>query len=608
MTINNKKEFIQNSFYMRLKLLVTEFYAYYKLQFPLLIFFMALTAFVEGLGMLLILPFIGSMGLASATEMPDVNRKINEALSYFSIENNATSIFVLIVLTLVLQLLLMIWTNWKISYTQRKFGQFWQKRLLKSLLETDYYFVSSKELGSLVNNLTQEIARISGSVLIILQVLATGVTTLFYIIISFWISWEITSLLIILGITLFLSVHRIGKKNYQIGEAIGPLNSKLTISLTEFLGSIKFIMASNLSSYAFSKSSEIINKLTKNLIFASFLPGLVRALFEFGSIIFLCFILMFSRYIFTMPIENVLVTLAIFVRLLPKFTALQQNIQNLGTYISAFAFVRDLTLTSEFNKEKLSSITSKKAGSLNQAGSESSGLKIEIDKFSIESHTILQNINVKIPERGITGIAGYSGAGKSSLANFILGLGINKKRSLSINGVYLHEIGLEKWREHFAYVPQEPVLFHASIEENIIWNLPSVTFDQVKEAAIMAGAHNFIMEKKDGYKTVIGDAGTKISGGQRQRLAIAQALIRKPKFLILDEFTSALDTDAENKMINLISELKNKMSIILISHNIHFMAHCEQILLMNNGRIEKVGSFDDLKKTSSIFRKLLEHS
>lgn len=593
---------------MRLKLLVTEFYGYYKLQFPLLIFFMALTAFIEGLGMLLILPFIGSMGLASTTEMPDVNRKINEALSYFSIENDATSIFVLIVLTLVLQLLLLIWTNWKISYTQREFGEFWQKRLLKSLLETDYYFVSSKELGSLVNNLTQEIARISGSVLIILQVLATGVTTLFYIIISFWISWEITSLLIILGITLFLSVHSIGKKNYQIGEAIGPLNSKLTISLTEFLGSIKFIMASNLSSYAFSKSSEIINKLTKNLIFASFLPGLVRALFEFGSIIFLCFILMFSRYIFTMPIENVLVTLAIFVRLLPKFTALQQNIQNLGTYISAFAFVRDLTLTTEFYKEKLSFITSKKAGSLNQAGSESSGLKIEIDKFSIESHTILQNINVKIPERGITGIAGYSGAGKSSLANFILGLGINKKRSLSINGVYLHEIGLEKWREHFAYVPQEPVLFHASIEENIIWNLPSVTFDQVKEAAIMAGAHDFIMEKKDGYKTVIGDAGIKISGGQRQRLAIAQALIRNPKFLILDEFTSALDTDAENKMINLISELKNKMSIILISHNIRFMAHCEQILLMNNGRIEKAGSFDDLKKTSSIFRKLLEHS
>ena len=457
MTINNKKGFLDDRFFVRLKLLVIEFYAYYKLQFPLLIVFMSLTAFMEGLGMLLILPFIGSMGLASTAEMPDINRKINEALSYFSVENDATSIFILIVLILALQLLLVVWTNWKISYSQRKFGEFWQKRLLKSLLETDYYFVSSKELGYLVNNLTQEIARISGSVFIILQVLATGVTTLFYIIISFWISWEITSLLIILGLTLFLSVHRIGKKNYQIGKAIGPLNSKLIISLTEFLGSIKFVMASNLSSHAFLKSSEIIDNLTKNLIFASFLPSLVRALFEFGSIIFLCFILMFSRYIFTMPIENVLVTLAIFVRLLPKFTALQQNIQNLGTYISAFSFVRDLTLTTEFYKEKLPSLTPKKADLLTEVRRGSSGLKIEIDKFNVESHTILQNINVQIPERGITGIAGYSGAGKSSLANFILGLGIDEKQSLSINDVYLHEIGLEKWREHFAYVPQEPV-------------------------------------------------------------------------------------------------------------------------------------------------------
>lgn len=138
--------------------------------------------------------------------------------------------------------------------------------------------------------------------------------------------------------------------------------------------------------------------------------------------------------------------------------------------------------------------------------------------------------------------------------------------------------------------------------------MPSVTFEQVKEAAIMAGAHDFIMEKKDGYKTIIGDSGTKISGGQRQRLAIAQALIRKPKFLILDEFTSALDSDAEKKMIELISELKNKMSIILISHNIRFMVHCEKILLLNNGQIEKAGSFEYLKKTSPIFKKLLENS
>ena len=229
------------------------------------------------------------------------------------------------------------------------------------------------------------------------------------------------------------------------------------------------------------------------------------------------------------------------------------------------------------------------------------GIKLVIELEPTIKDLIMSKALNQIAMKVLSGIVGHSGAGKSTLVNSILGLTKIYEGNISIGKILINETPIQDWRSLIGYIPQEIMLFNTTIFENIIWAKKNASKNEVIKCAKQAQAHDFIMEKKDGYFTHIGDKGTVLSGGQKQRIAIARALITRPKILIMDESTNSLDYDSEMKINKTIEILKKTTCVIVISHKINNLKNADKIIFMKNGKVEEQDSWDKLIKLKKNF-------
>jgi ATP-binding cassette subfamily C protein len=200
----------------------------------------------------------------------------------------------------------------------------------------------------------------------------------------------------------------------------------------------------------------------------------------------------------------------------------------------------------------------------------------------------LNGVSLEIPAGGFVGIAGASGAGKTTIADLIIGLVHPQQGSILIDGVSLAEIDLTAWRKQVGYVPQEMFLFHDTIYNNVVLGDTSISRAEVEEAIRAAGAREFVSRLPDGIDTVIGERGGRISGGERQRIAIATALVRKPKLLVLDEVTTALDSKTEAEICATLRNLSGQVTIVAISHQPALMNEAHSLYRIEAGRVDKL--------------------
>ncbi len=214
--------------------------------------------------------------------------------------------------------------------------------------------------------------------------------------------------------------------------------------------------------------------------------------------------------------------------------------------------------------------------------------------FSNKTPTRLFNINFDISEGCFIGIVGTSGSGKSTLLKLLTRFYNPQEGSIYIDGQDISKIDLYSLRSQIGLVPQDCFLFDGSIQENIALTKPEATLEEIKNAAQIACAHNFIEEMKAGYASPIGERGSNLSGGQRQRIAIARMILMKPNLLILDEATSALDIDTELKVLkNLTNNFKGK-TVFFISHRLSSLTFCDQTLVLHQGVLEEKGTHHQL--------------
>lgn len=217
---------------------------------------------------------------------------------------------------------------------------------------------------------------------------------------------------------------------------------------------------------------------------------------------------------------------------------------------------------------------------------------------------ILDDINVSIKKGSSIAIVGESGAGKSTLVDLIPRFYDVTSGSITIDGVDIRDITMESLRSMIGYVNQEPILFNDTIFNNIAFGAKNVTKEQVIEAAKIANAHDFIMEKEEGYDTNIGDRGVKLSGGQRQRISIARAILKNPPILILDEATASLDTESERLVQEALDRLMSSRTTIAIAHRLSTIKNCDEILVMQEGKIVERGTHEALVKMGGYYKKL----
>jgi ATP-binding cassette subfamily B protein len=235
-------------------------------------------------------------------------------------------------------------------------------------------------------------------------------------------------------------------------------------------------------------------------------------------------------------------------------------------------------------------------------------LKGEIEfrdvKFRHGQRQIIKGVSLKIAPGEMIGLVGPSGAGKTTLINLACRFFDVSEGAVLVDGMDLRDVDVVDYRRNLGLVLQEPYLFYGTIAENIAYGNPRATRGEIVAAARAARAHDFIMKQQDGYDSLVGERGGQLSGGERQRISIARALLINPALLILDEATSAVDTETEREIQAALDYLVKGRTTIAIAHRLGTLRQANRLIVMEDGRITEIGSHDQLMQSSGTYARL----
>ena len=226
-------------------------------------------------------------------------------------------------------------------------------------------------------------------------------------------------------------------------------------------------------------------------------------------------------------------------------------------------------------------------------------------QYEGEDETVLENINLEVKPGQTIGLVGPTGAGKTTFVNLIPRFYEVSKGKINLDGIDLRDYDLQWLRKQIGIVPQHPFLFYGTIAENIAYGIKGATQEDIIKAAKMANAHEFIMDFPMGYDTHVGERGVGLSGGERQRVSIARAILKNAKIMILDEATSSVDTETENKIQNAIDRLIEGRTTFVIAHRLSTLRNADKLIVIEDGKIVETGTHEELlEKDDGVFKKL----
>ena len=236
---------------------------------------------------------------------------------------------------------------------------------------------------------------------------------------------------------------------------------------------------------------------------------------------------------------------------------------------------------------------------------ETQDIELSHISFSYDRRRIIDDVSLSIPQKTTTAIVGPSGGGKSTLCNLIARFWDVDSGEITLGGVNVKDYSMNSLMENFAFVFQTVYLFADTIENNIKFGRQNASHEEVVEAAKKACCHDFIMKLPDGYDTVIGEGGASLSGGEKQRISIARAIMKDAPVIILDEATANVDPENEKELVDAVDALTKEKTIIMIAHRLKTVRHADQIAVVDKGRIVQLGTHEQLMAQEGIYRRFV---
>ena len=473
-----------------------------------------------------------------------------------------------------------------------------QFEMLSSFIKSDTQYIDTRHSGKSISNLNFDVEQIKSLLSrAFLNLIKDGLTLIGLLIVMFYQNWKLSMIALIMIPLASMVAKRLGKRMGKVTTEAQLKSGDLNKHLIELFKNHKLIKIFQREKYEESRSEKFINALIEKskkieIIYArpssimETLTGVVIAILIFytGKLIF-----------------NDEIGINNFFSFLAAMMLAYQPVRSLATLSLGInqglsAGRRILPIIDHENK-----ILANETKPILKLGN--ADIKFNNVNFSYEENKIiLKNINIKIEGGKMNAIVGLSGAGKSTLLNLIPRIYDRSSGDIIIDDQSIYEVNLSSLRNQISTVDQNTTLFDDTIFNNIIYAKPDATQEDVFEASRLSMSDEFIKKLDKGFDTLVGENGTRLSGGEKQRISIARAFLRKSKIILLDEPTSSLDSETENKIQLALKKLTENKTTIVIAHRLSTIQNSNKIFVLDNGNLVSTGTHNELLNNSNIYK------
>lgn len=544
------------------------------------------------------------------------NEKIKYIYSYFDFSNQESFLIFLGTFSfaiILISLIISIFVNWRLIIFSQNLGYNLSNRLFNFFLNKNWIFFLKNQKNKLISKIQNDVIRLTNEILRSLLIINSKIIlAIFIFFLLLFISWHL-ALISIVSFSLFylLFYFIIRKKILNNSVKISRYSSERIKILNESFYGIKIIILSDIKNYFYNKfinTSKILSRsLANNLILSQIPRNILELLFLFLIIFIILFLTRFFNNDFSVIFPIIAIYSLSALKLIPALQQIYSNFISVKGSYASFENIKQDLKDSLYLENKNIKLSINKKNNLEKLFSHSLHLKNINFRYPGNKKYALKNINLKILKNEKIAILGLNGSGKSTLLDLILGLLKPSSGNLYVDNSLLIDSKIQLWQKNISYIYQNSILFDGSILDNIIFGLDdraNVNYKKINQIVTKIGIRSLLKKLPQGLNHKIGDGGSFLSGGQKQKIILARNLYKDSEILIIDEATSALDNVSEKIIINhFINKIKNK-TIIMVSHRINLLKKVDKIILIKNGKIEAIGKYDRIK-TNKHFQDLI---
>lgn len=542
-------------------------------------------SFTAGISIVMLVPMLGLLEVST-----DAVSALNLFLNPLHELSPTFQIIVMIGIYLVL-VVLKTYLVWLLKIRQNEFLEEYSLNLRQELYHTvsvaEWELLAAGKQTDTIDLFTAQCSQISQGVSMIISLFSSVVTAFVSLGIALWLSLPVTVLVSIFGCGFALVFRHLMKESRYYGDEMIRINRAMYSELYSQLRSIKEVRSYGVQKEHadfFGEISRSFKNAKLKYVRQQAFPSAMYSIAAAGmiAIIFLICVLFFH-----MDTARLMVLVYVFTRLWPVF----------GGFINKMTIIQTTIPAYEKLMEAFQMLSTEKSEDIQ---TEPLWFDKEIEfrdvcfAYQGSSELVLNNINFTLKKGSITALMGRSGAGKTTIADLLLGFLQPTSGEILIDGVRLSEKNLPGWRYNLGYIPQEPLILNTTVRENLRRFHPKATQAEMEEALKKAYIWDVVKNLPQGIDTVLGDGGIRLSGGERQRIVLARVLLGNPRLIVMDEATSAMDYESEMAVRNAIRDLNEQVTILIIAHRLATVRTAKYGLVLEKGNITENGTLQEL--------------